>query len=105
MNIPKEYPSDVQDKLKAVDLATQKNLSTLASLEAQITTADLQKASNLTGVVPVKYSTKSTLAGLPAAKTGNEETFFSKNKWYLIGGGVLITIAIVLFILKRKGMI
>jgi hypothetical protein len=102
MNIPVDFPADVKAKLQAVDLATQKQDALVKSYEAQFTTDDIRKATNLVGAESPKYTNKSTVAGLPATGT-TEETFFSKYKYFIIGGIVLLAIIGGVVFFKRKG--
>jgi len=104
MNIPDNFPADVKAKLKAIDEATGKNNQLSENIKKQLSTEDYERARVATGLQSANNndmnSNKSKVQNEQNATVATE-SFFSKNKYYLIGGGVVL-IGIVLFFYFRK---
>lgn len=98
MQIPVDFPADVKSKLSIIDVAIKKNNASSEAIRKTLTNDDYRKAMEVVGV-DLKQGTKSTLAtDSPVTTT---ETFFSKYKYYIVVGVVVIVTVILYFKFKK----
>lgn len=100
--IQTDFPEEVKKQLLEVQNATNSNKSAVTAVLNTLTADDYRKAVEVVKMTPAKYDTLSTVAGLtssPAAK----ETFFSKYKYFIIAGAIVIVLVIGIVIYKKKG--
>jgi len=92
---------EVVEKLKVVENETFKGLSEVEAIKKSISNAELDEIADRLGVAKGVAINKSMVGGLSSLE--ETKTFFSKYKFYFIGGGILILLISAIFLLKKKG--
>lgn len=101
MNIPADFPTDIKAQFNTLNKAINENLAVSTAMRQQLSNDDYRKAMALVGVDSPKFNPLGVTSPVGTPVT-QEQTFFQKNKTYIIVGGVLVVIVIVYFVIKRK---